>query len=212
MIGLFLLVMARVSRADEIHYCFPVQPIDKMTFSKGGHRYPAVDIFGKTGMSFVAPVSGVVEYLNRNDEWDKETNDPDKKGGRWVSLIGDDGLRYYGSHLERVYDKIGVGQRIKSGDVLGYLGDSGNAKGTPVHLHFGMSHASTPCSWKTRRGEIEPYLFLRCILRRGCNVEAVLAKEKARVSGIRTGRHQSMNGCPTIPSGGRLAAVTDFWR
>ncbi len=162
--------------ATEIQYSFPVQPIDKNAFSKGGHSYPAIDIFGKRGTGFLAPVSGVVEDIHRNDEWNKKMNDPDKKGGRWVSLVGDDGFRYYGSHLESVSDKIRVGQRIKSGDVLGYLGNSGNAKGTPVHLHFGVSYASTAYSWKTRRGEIEPYHFLRCILTKGCNPKAVLTK------------------------------------
>ena len=127
--------------------------------------------------------------MHRNDDWNKKANDPDKKGGRWVSLLGDDGIRYYGSHLESVSDQICVGHRIESGDVLGYIGNSGSAKGTPTHLHFGISHASTPYSWKTRRGEIEPYYFLKCILRKACNPQAVLTKRKAEVSGTDTGQH-----------------------
>lgn len=169
-------VAAYISHAAEIQYSFPVQPVDKAAFSKGGHSYLGIDIFGKRGTIFVAPVSGVIEDIQKNDEWDKKKNDPDKKGGRWVSLLGDDGFRYYGSHLESVSNEICVGQRMESGDVLGYIGNSGNAKGTPVHLHFGISRASTPYNWKTRRGEIEPYKFLRCILRKGCNPKAVLIK------------------------------------
>jgi murein DD-endopeptidase MepM/ murein hydrolase activator NlpD len=174
MICISLCLVASTPQAAEIQYCFPVQPVDKAAFSDGGHSYPAIDIFGKRGCTFVAPVSGVVEDLQKNDEWDKKVNDPDKKGGKWVSLRGDDGFRYYGSHLESVSEKIRVGQRLQPGDVLGYIGNSGNAQDTPAHLHFGISYASTPYSWQTRRGEIVPYHFLRCILRDGCNPQAML--------------------------------------
>lgn len=171
-----LCLVAPIPRAAEIQYCFPVQPAEKAAFSAGGHRYPGIDIFGKRGSVFVAPVSGVVEDLQKNDEWDKKSKDPAKKGGRWVSLIGDDGFRYYGSHLESVSEKISVGQRLQEGEVLGYLGNSGNAKGTPTHLHFGISSASTPYSWQTRRGVIAPHSFLQCILREGCNPQAMLPR------------------------------------
>jgi peptidoglycan LD-endopeptidase LytH len=173
-ICLFTCIAVGDIHAAEIRYNFPVQPVDKTSFSKGGHSYPGIDIFGKRGIAFVAPAPGVIEDIQKNDEWDKKTNASDKKGGRWVSLSGDDGFRYYGSHLTSVSDKIRVGQRVNSGDILGYIGNSGNAKGAPVHLHFGISHASTPYSWKTRRGEVEPYFFLMCILRKGCDPKAVL--------------------------------------
>ncbi len=175
----FVSVMAGWSHAAELQYVFPVQPVDKKSFSQGGHGYLAIDIFGKRGMSYVAPVSGVVEDIQKTDEWDVKTNDLETKGGRWVSFIGDDGFRYYGSHLESVSELIYVGQHIKAGEFLGKLGDSGNARGTPVHLHFGVSCACSPYSWKTRRGEIEPYLFLTCILQKGCNPKTALAGEKA---------------------------------
>jgi peptidoglycan LD-endopeptidase LytH len=178
-----------ISHGSELEYSFPVQPVDEIAFSKGGHHYRGIDIFGKRGTIFVAPVSGVIEAIQRNDEWNKKTNDPEKKGGRWVSLLGDDGIRYYGSHLESVSDQVCVGQRVKSGDVLGYLGNSGNARGTPNHLHFGISYASTPYSWKTRRGEIEPYHFLECILKKGCIPLAVLTKRKKEASGTETREH-----------------------
>lgn len=175
-IGVTLCLVPFIAQAAPIQYCFPVQPVGKAAFSQGGHSYPAIDIFGKRGSAFLAPVSGVVEDLRNTDEWDEKVNDPDKKGGRWVSLRGDDGFRYYGSHLERVSEKIRVGQRLRTGDVLGYIGNSGNAKGTPTHLHFGISYVSTPYGWQTRRGEVAPYHFLQCILRDGCNPRAMLPR------------------------------------
>ncbi len=173
-ISISLGVAPSIPQAAEIQYCFPVQPVEEAAFSPGGHSYPAIDIFAIRGVVFVAPVSGVVEDLQNSDEWDAKAKDPGKKGGKWVSLRGDDGFRYYGSHLESVSEKIRVGQRLQAGDVLGTIGNSGNAKNTPAHLHFGISYASTPYSWRTRRGEVAPYPFLRCILREGCKPQATL--------------------------------------
>ena len=173
---LLLLAVAIVAADEGLEYTFPVQPIADASFAQGGHSYPGIDIFGKPGTAFVAPVSGVIEDLQKNDAWDEKKNDPEKKGGRWVSLIGDDGFRYYGSHLESVSEKIAPGQRIQPGDVLGYLGSSGNARKTPRHLHFGISQATTPYNWKTRRGEIDPYPFLQCLQRKGCVPRTALPK------------------------------------
>ena len=53
-------------------------------------------------------------------------------GGNAVSLIGDNGNRYYYAHLAS-YE--GASRRVNQGDVIGYNGDTGNATGTP-HLHF----------------------------------------------------------------------------
>jgi peptidoglycan LD-endopeptidase LytH len=170
--------MAGPARAGETGYSFPVQPVVNATFSRGGHSYPGIDIFGKPGTVFIAPVSGVVEDIQREDEWRKGAGTPDKKGGRWVSLIGDDGYRYYGSHLESVSDAIRVGQHVQTGELLGRIGNSGNAHGTAPHLHFGISSVATPYSWQTRRGEIEPYQFLQCTLQQGCDPQATLARGK----------------------------------
>lgn len=172
---------ARPVRPVEIAYTFPVQPANKAAFSQGGHSYPGIDIFGKPGTAFIAPVSGVVEDIQKNDEWQKDAGDPGTKGGRWVSLLGDDGYRYYGSHLESVSEAIHVGQHVQTGEVLGRIGNSGNAHATPFHLHFGISSATTPYSWQTRRGEIEPYPFLQCTLRKGCDPQAILAQRKMAV-------------------------------
>ncbi|NTW02953.1 MAG: M23 family metallopeptidase, partial [Oscillochloris sp.] len=83
------------------------------------------------------------------------------RGGISVALIGDDGVRYYGSHLSAVADGIDPGVRVAAGQLLGLTGNSGNARSTPPHLHFGISHPTTPDDWKVRRGEISPYPYLR---------------------------------------------------
>ncbi len=57
---------------------------------------------------------------------------PNSIGGNAVQLRGDDGNRYYLSHL----DSYGAAGKVAAGDVVGYVGNSGNAITTPPHLHF----------------------------------------------------------------------------
>ena len=59
----------------------------------------------------------------------------DALGGNTVWL-NTPGTSYYYAHLDRI--AVRDGQRVKPGDVLGYVGNSGNASGTPSHLHFGV--------------------------------------------------------------------------
>lgn len=64
-------------------------------------------------------------------------------------MVGDGGVRYFYTHLEGVYEELREGQRVDVGDPLGYVGNSGNAAGTPTHLHFGVYLGSDedPCAW-----------------------------------------------------------------
>jgi murein DD-endopeptidase MepM/ murein hydrolase activator NlpD len=74
--------------------------------------------------------------------------------------VGTDGVRYYGSHLQKVAPGISPGVRIKVGQVLGYVGDSGSARGTGTHLHFGLSWPTRAGVWWVRRGEVYPWPYL----------------------------------------------------
>ena len=56
------------------------------------------------------------------------------RSGLLVSLVDVRGVRYYGSHLSKV--QVSVGQRVSRGQRVGSVGDTGNAKGGPAHLHF----------------------------------------------------------------------------
>jgi murein DD-endopeptidase MepM/ murein hydrolase activator NlpD len=109
----------------------------------------------------VAVTSGIIELVIAEDLWDPVTDNPADRSGLAVGLIGDDGIRYYGSHLQRVDDGIVVGMRVTAGQFLGEVGRSGNARTTPAHLHFGISRPTTPDDWQTRRGQISPYPFLQ---------------------------------------------------
>ncbi|MGH9191744.1 MAG: murein hydrolase activator EnvC family protein [Acidimicrobiales bacterium] len=100
----------------------PVSFVDSFGAPRsGGRAHRGVDMMAATGTPTVAPVSGRVEH--RGNE----------TGGLSWWVYGDNGDEYYGTHLSG-YANEGVGW-VEAGTVIGYVGDSGNAAGTP-HLHF----------------------------------------------------------------------------
>lgn len=146
-------------------YVFPLQPPSSASFSEGHHSYPAVDIFAAAGTRYVAVTSGRIDELSRQDLWDPSVDDPATRGGLYVSLIGDDGVRYYGSHLSAILPNLAPGDHVVAGQLLGHVGNSGNARGITPHLHFGMSRPTHPGDWAVRRGQIWPQFYLRAWLR-----------------------------------------------
>jgi peptidoglycan LD-endopeptidase LytH len=145
---------------ESFTYVFPVQPPGVADFSEGGHAYPATDIFAPAGSRVVAVTDGVVDFVRYKDKWDPVTNNAEQWGGICIAIIGDDGLRYYGAHMSAVVGGIIPGARVKAGQWLGLVGTSGNAAGTPPHLHFGISHPTFSLDWQTRRGELDPVPYL----------------------------------------------------
>lgn len=143
------------------YYFFPVQPTTRISYGSAHHDYPATDIFTPLGSDFVAPTSGVVEYISRVDLWDPRTDRGEDRGGLSVSVVGDDGIRYYGSHLSTIAAELNVGDRVEAGQLLGKTGNSGNARPAGPMLHFGISRPTRPDDWAVRRGEINPYPFLK---------------------------------------------------
>ena len=132
-------------------YTFPVSGCT-VTYSKYHHDYPAADIIGKKGCAFVAPTAGVVDEVNAVDRWSGKTNLGPDRGGLSISIVGDDGVRYYGSHLSKIEAKIIPGYRVATGEKLGEIGSTGSARGTKAHLHFGISYPTEKGIWWIRRG------------------------------------------------------------
>jgi murein DD-endopeptidase MepM/ murein hydrolase activator NlpD len=144
----------------EFSYVYPVSGC-KTTFPWYHHDYPAADIKARLGCAFVAPIGGVVQDVSRKDRWSGKTNLGQDRGGLSVSIIGDDGVRYYGSHLSKVEAGIEPGVRVETGQKLGEIGRSGSARGIPrPHLHFGISYQTEPGDWEIRRGAIKPWKYL----------------------------------------------------
>ncbi len=142
-------------------YVFPV--IDcKVTYARAHHNYPATDLLAKAGCKYVAPTSGVINQVSPKDIWSSRTNLGADRGGLSVSMIGDDGVRYYGSHFGKIAPGIAPGVRVSAGDLIAYIGATGSARGTAPHVHFGISWP-TPAeasAWWVRRGMLYPWKYL----------------------------------------------------
>jgi murein DD-endopeptidase MepM/ murein hydrolase activator NlpD len=160
-----------------VRYRYPVAGC-RATY--GQHAgYPAADMFTNRGCAFVAPVAGRVDEVTRTDSWRQASDRGADRGGRSVSLVGVDGVRYYGSHLEAVAPGIAPGTRVRAGRLLGRIGNTGSARITPVHLHFGISWPTRPGIWWVRRGMVPPQRYLDS-WRDGGNLSPVRAVRAAR--------------------------------
>ncbi|HEX6097840.1 MAG TPA: M23 family metallopeptidase [Thermoanaerobaculia bacterium] len=94
----------------------------------GRRRHKGIDIFAPKGTGVVAVADGIVSYIGEQP-----------KGGLCLWLTTEDGTSFYYAHLDRWAPGLFEGMEVRSGDLLGYVGNTGNAKTTPPHLHFGVN-------------------------------------------------------------------------
>jgi murein DD-endopeptidase MepM/ murein hydrolase activator NlpD len=87
-------------------------------------------------------------------------DDGANRGGLSISVVGDDHVRYYGSHLSAIDPAIVPGARVAAGQRMGAVGNTGDARGIACHLHFGLSPPCGPGDWAVRRGAVYPWPYL----------------------------------------------------
>jgi peptidoglycan LD-endopeptidase LytH len=141
-------------------YTFPVRCATPISYGHSHHDYPATDIFAAVGCLVVSPVDGVVDEVSTVDTWNPATNLGATRGGLSFSVIGVDGVRYYGSHLSVLLPGIRPGVHVRAGQPVGQVGHSGDARYVASHLHFGISWPTGPGEWWVRRGEVYPWPYL----------------------------------------------------
>ena len=90
----------------------------------GGRRHKGVDMFNARNTPLVAVVDGRVRFSSNS------------LGGLSTHVYSDAGVTYYYTHLESHPTNISSGQRVSAGTIVGYLGNSGNARYTSPHVHF----------------------------------------------------------------------------
>ena len=127
---------------------FPVSPKVKSNIGSffgtgrdnGERKHEGIDIFAPVHSPAVASANGVVTRVNEN-----------ALGGKVIFMQPDNAsYSLYYAHLDSQIAK--EGQRVKSGDILGLTGNTGNAKFTASHLHFGIY---------TNSGAIDPLYFVK---------------------------------------------------
>lgn len=92
----------------------------------GGRTHRALDISARRGTPVIASVEGTILSMRQNT-----------LGGTTLYLVDSERrFVYYYAHLERYHDRVSQGLKVRQGDVLGYVGTSGNAPRNFPHLHF----------------------------------------------------------------------------
>lgn len=108
---------------------------------RGSDReHKGIDIFAARGTPVLAPVRGLVLDIGQN-----------RLGGNIVRLLGPGLQVHYFAHLDR-FGPVKEYEFVQRGDVIGYVGNTGNAKSTPPHLHYGI--------YAYRQGAVNPYPLL----------------------------------------------------
>jgi murein DD-endopeptidase MepM/ murein hydrolase activator NlpD len=92
----------------------------------GGRRHQGIDIFAPKDTPVLSTTRGLVTSVGTNT-----------LGGQVVWILGPGLERHYYAHLNR-HGAFKPGDRVEAGSVIGYAGNTGNARGGPVHLHYGI--------------------------------------------------------------------------
>lgn len=121
------------------------------TFYQGrseGRIHEALDIMAPEGTPVLASAGGKAKLFSS------------ERGGMMIYVIDPSSLIvYYYGHLQRYADGLYEGKQLARGEVIGYVGDTGNAGAGNFHLHFGIAKVTAPGKWS--RGEpINPYPLL----------------------------------------------------
>ncbi|MEP6714853.1 MAG: M23 family metallopeptidase [Terriglobia bacterium] len=110
---------------------------DSFNETHNGHRHGAVDVMAPRGTPVRAVISGKVAKLFLS-----------KPGGITIYLVDDPGVYcYYYAHLDGYAANLHDGARVKAGDVIGYVGSTGDAAANAPHLHFEISRMGPEKHW-----------------------------------------------------------------
>ncbi|GAA1277184.1 hypothetical protein GCM10009677_33920 [Sphaerisporangium rubeum] len=140
-------------------YVFPVRGC-RVTYPRQQAAVPRTTVWAGKGCAFVAPVDGVVHETNTRNRWTASTDRGADRVGRFVTVVGKDGVRYLGGHLDSVGNGIRPGVAVRAGQVLGTVGDSGDGKGGSSGLYFAISWQTSSAYWWVRRGMVDPWSYL----------------------------------------------------
>src|SRR5690242_12410315 len=136
---IFYAHVARLSMEEpDRKLAMPLEDVAKSQIANTWHAprgtdrlHEGQDIFAPKGTPILSATSGYVYNIGENN-----------LGGQTVSVIGAGGRVYYYAHLDAYARGLQIGDRVNTRTVLGYVGTTGNAQGTPPHLHFGIYTSS----------------------------------------------------------------------
>ena len=132
----------------------------KPTFDqpRAGHIHHALDILAPRGTPVMAAVDGTIRKLFNS-----------RAGGITIyEFDRDAALVYYYAHLDHYASGVREGMRVRRGDVIGYVGTTGNAPASTPHLHFAIARLDATKAW-SKGDPIDPYPIL---MQRGVTIAA----------------------------------------
>lgn len=127
----------------------PRELLSQFSDKRRGHRHQAIDLMRKRGTPVMAVADGVIRKLYRS-----------KSGG--ISIYMFDGSKeycFFYAHLDHYAKNLHEGQEVQKGDVIGYVGSTGNARRSAPHLHFAVNLTGPKRLW-TGGIPIDPYPML----------------------------------------------------
>lgn len=109
-----------------------------------GRRHEGIDIFAQRGTKIYSVTDGIIVDLRNNN-----------LGGKVIWIMGPENSWHYYAHLDRHQKDLKVGDYVRQGQHIAYVGNTGNAKHTAPHLHYGLYLQGKG------RGAVNPYPYLR---------------------------------------------------
>ena len=142
--------------------CPPIQGLtlaelrDNFAEARNGHAHEAIDIMEPRGTPVLAVAAGEVRKLFLS-----------KAGGNTIYQFDEAGVYcYYYAHLDRYAEGLKEGDRVQRGQVIGYVGSTGDARADAPHLHFAVFELGPEKRWWKGKA-IDPYDALVAGIRRG---------------------------------------------
>ena len=131
-IAFALLIILLASNYSNWIFIAPVKGCTKYSYSQNGfgaprvgHKHKGVDIFAKSGTPVISASKGIVIYTGVLS-----------LGGNVVVVFGPAFKTHYYAHLKTTDTRLG--KILNNGDPIGTVGNTGNAKNTPSHLHYSI--------------------------------------------------------------------------
>ena len=109
-----------------------------------GRRHEGIDIMAPRGTKVYSTTNGLIADLRDNN-----------LGGKVIWVLGPSGSWHYYAHLNAHKRGLAIGDYVQKGDLLGYVGNTGNARYTAPHLHYGIYLDGKG------RGAVNPFPYLR---------------------------------------------------
>jgi murein DD-endopeptidase MepM/ murein hydrolase activator NlpD len=106
----------------------------------GRRRHRGIDIFAPKGTAVVAVSEGQISFIGTQS-----------KAGKCIWLVNDAGVSFFYAHLDKWASGLYEGKQVRAGEVIGYVGKTGNARRSGHHLHFAIHRESQA---------VNPYPFL----------------------------------------------------